>query len=125
MKPLEINERTPITFSVPHPIKQEKDIPCNGIIRKLENDVIEVLQLFYTDPRRPDEVCEYYSPSERPTTPIYLQIPDEEPKTTTEEVGFNMSSEEVDDALVEQEVHSHIQTNILQIIKDNGFLYEA
>lgn len=125
MKPLEINERTPITFSVPHPVKQEKDIPCNGIIQKLENGVIEVLQLFYTDPRHPDEVCEYYSPSERPTTPIYLQISDDDLKRSTEEVGFNMTYAEIEDALAEQEVHAYIQTNILQIIKDNGFLYEA
>ena len=125
MKQLKLDKVVEIKFSVKHPIGDYEAIPCRANIKPLNDGSLQVVDLYYTDPRHPGAEISYHS-----HTSLKITLADEDNDATDdivddaeeadEEYSDGPTPEDVDDMVVDANVESYVHNHILDILIENG-----
>jgi len=112
MRHLKINELVELKFSVKHPFAGLEPIPVRANIRTLDGGGIEIVDMYYTDPRYPDEEVVYHHQNG-----LKLQLG---PDTEEDEVEVEDNKQSDDDEVVDMAVKNYTYRNIINIMIKNG-----
>lgn len=116
MKNLKVNELTEIKFQAKHPFDDGSMIICRANVKTLEDGRLEVVDMYYVDPRHPDKEVAYHSKDavKKPT------IDGDSVTSDTDNKDGAPTPEEVKDMAVDAYVHSHMHNHIIEILIDNN-----
>ena len=118
MKTLELNKLAEVKFSVKHPFEGYPTIPVRANVKALENGGIEIVDMYYTDPRNPDKEVAYHSePSLKIPMPSDDGDAEDDHDDSSEE--DTPTAEEVDDMVVDTNVQRYVWNNIINILIEN------